>query len=103
MKIKISQDGCFSLIEILAKNGNTANPQNPIDEASELKNVEFPEASGQLAIVCGWPATVLETVILHYKDYFDAISVVNPKLRVAFVVHSLCNEYKLGQKIPIAY
>lgn len=102
MKIKVTQKENISLIEILADNGSPASPQNPIDEVSELSNVEFPEASGSLAIVSGMPATALVMVALRYKNAFGAIAVANPKLGVAIVVHSVNRSYPMGVSIPLA-
>ncbi len=102
MKIKVTQKESLSLIEILADNGNPASPQNPINETTELADIEFPEASGQLAIVSGMPATALVMVALRYKNAFGAIAVANPKLGVAFVVHSVNRSYPVGVSIPLA-
>ena len=102
MKIKVTQKESVSLIEILADNGNPASPQNPIDELTELADIEFPEASGQLAIISGMPVSVLVIVALKYKNVFSTIATANPKLGVAIVAHSVSRNYKVGQLIPLA-
>lgn len=101
MQIKITNKESFSLIEILADNGNPASPQNPINEQEELASVDFPEASGQLAIISGMPVSAVVLVALRYKNQFSAIAVANPRLGIALVVHSTNKAYPLGASIPL--
>lgn len=101
MQIKVTKKDSFSLIEILADNGAPASPQNPINEQEELGTVEFPEASGQLAIVSGMPVSAVALVSLKYKNQFGAIAISNPRLGVALVVHSTNKVYPLGASIPL--
>ena len=101
MQIKVTKKESFSLIEILADNGAPASPQNPIDEQQELASVDFPEASGQLAIVSGMPVSAVALAALRYKNQFGAIAVSNPRLGVALVVHSTNRAYPVGASIPL--
>lgn len=101
MQIKITRKDSFSLIEILADNGNPASPQNPIDEQQELGTVEFPESAGQLAIVSGMPVSAVALVALKYKNTYGAIAIANPRLGVALVVHSTNRSYPIGASIPL--
>lgn len=102
MQIKITQNSSFSLLEILADNGMPANAQNPIDEAKELPLVDFPEASGQLLIVSGMPASAQSACAYAYKGTFGAVALANPRAGVAYVVGSVNPSYKIGQQIPLA-
>lgn len=101
MQIKITRKDSFSLIEILADNGAPASPQNPIDEASELSSVEFPEGAGTLAIISGMPVSAVALAALRYKNVFGAIAIANPRLGVALVVHSTNRAYPVGASIPL--
>lgn len=101
VQIKITENGAYSLLEILADNGMPANAQNPIDEAAELPLVKFPEASGQLLIISGMPASAQGACLYKYKGTFGAIALANPKLGVALVQGSVNPNYKLGQSIPL--
>lgn len=101
MKINVAKKNSVVILEILGHNGEPANAQNPI-EGSDLASVEFPEVSGQLAIVSGMPMFASNAVSLHYKNLFSAIAIANPRDGVAIVVHSISKDYQLGGSIPLA-
>jgi hypothetical protein len=101
MQIKITRKDSFSLLEILADNGNPASGQNPVDEQSELAPLEFPEASGTLLIISGMPATAQCACTAAYKGTFAAIALAVPRLGVALVVHSTTKAYPFGSSIPL--
>ena len=102
MQIKITQNNSFSLLEILADNGMPASGTNPVDEAKELPLVKFPDASGQLLIISGMPASAQCACIFAYKGTFGAIALSNPRAGVAYVVGSVNPSYRVGQQIPLA-
>ena len=102
MQIKITENNSFSLLEILADNGMPANAQNPIDESKELPLVDFPEASGQLLIISGMPASAQCACTFAYKGTFGAVALANPRAGVAYVIGSVNPSYKVGQQIPLA-
>ena len=102
MQIKITENNSFSLLEILADNGMPANAQNPIDESKELPLVDFPEASGQLLIISGMPASAQCACAFAYKGTFGAVALANPRAGVAYVIGSVNPTYKVGQAIPLA-
>lgn len=102
MKIKVTENQSFALIQICGNNGEPASPQNPIDEATELKDIDFPEAVGQLAIISGMPSTAQCACTARYKNCFGAIALANPRMGVAFVIHSTTPNYQMGQQIPLA-
>lgn len=101
MQIKITRKDSFSLLEILADNGAPASPQNPIDEATELVNIDFPDASGQLLVISGMPASAQCSCVFKYKGTFGAIALANPRAGVAYVVGSVNRQYPLGASIPL--
>ncbi len=101
MKIKITQNNSFSLLEILADNGKPANAQNPVNESEELPLLEFPEANGQLLIVSGMPATAQCACVAAYKGVFGAIALASPRTGVAYVVSSVSPQYPFGSSIPL--
>ena len=103
MQIKITKNNSSSLLEILADNGLPANAQNPIDEAAELPLVEFPEASGQLLVISGMPASAQCACVFAYKGVFGALALANPRAGVAYVVGSVNPAYKVGQAIPLGW
>lgn len=101
MQIKITRKDSFSLLEILADNGQPANANNPVDEASELPKLEFPEANGQLLVISGMPATAQCACAAAYKGTFGAIALANPRTGVAYVVTSVNRQYPMGASIPL--
>jgi hypothetical protein len=101
MKIKITEKSSFALIEILGDNGAPASPQNPIN-AEEYGDIEFPDATGKLAIISGMPTSAIALVSLHYKNVFSAIAIANPRLGVAEVVHSISRSHPVGSSVPLA-
>ena len=102
MQIKLTETGNVTLLEILADNNLPANAQNPIDEAAELPLVEFPEASGQLLVISGMPASAQCACVYTYKGTFSAVALASPRAGVAYVVGSVNPSYKVGQAIPLA-
>ena len=100
MQIKTSHTGNVTLIEILANNGAPANAQNPI-KSSELAEVDFPVANGQIAIISGMPMVAACTVAMRYKNLFSVVAIANPRENVAEVAHSVDSNYRLGQPIPL--
>ena len=102
MQIKLTETGNVTLLEILADNNLPANAQNPIDEAAELPLVEFPEASGQLLVISGMPASAQCACVFTYKGTFSAVALASPRAGVAYVVGSVNPSYKVGQAIPLA-
>lgn len=101
MIIDIKTQSAYSLVSILANNGNPASAQNPVDEALELSALEFPEANGKLAIVSGMPMSAVAAATAAYKNNFQAIAVANPRLGVAFVVHSTTPAHPMGSSVPL--
>lgn len=101
MIIDIQSNASYSLISILANNGNPASAQNPVDESVELSDLNFPEANGKLAIISGMPMSAVAAVAANYKNAFEAIAVANPRLGVAFVVHSTTPIHPMGSSIPL--
>lgn len=101
MIIDIKENNSYALVSILANNGNPASAQNPVDEATELPVLEFPEASGKLAIVSGMPMSAVAAATAAYKNQFEAIAVANPRLGVAFVVHSTTPSHPMGSSVPL--
>lgn len=101
MIIKITKKDSCSLLEILADNGNPANAQNPVDEALELPKLEFPEASGQLLIVSGMPASAQCACVAAYKNVFKSIALASPRAGVAYVVSSTTPQFPFGSSIPL--
>lgn len=101
MKIKITEKNSFSLIEILGDNGAPSSPQNPIF-AEEYGDVDFPDATGKLAIVSGMPTSAIALVSLHYKNVFSAIAIANPRAGVAEIVHSISKAHPVGSSVPLA-
>ena len=101
MIIDIKNQSSYSLICILANNGNPASGQNQVDEALELPTLDFPEASGKLAIVSGMPMTAVAAITAAYKNQFEAIAIANPRLGVAFVIHSTTPAHPMGSSIPL--
>jgi hypothetical protein len=102
MIIDIKAQNSYSLVSILGNNGNPADGKNnPVDEATELPLLEFPEANGKLAIISGMPMTAVAAVATAYKNSFQAIAVANPRLGVAFVVHSTTPAHPMGSSVPL--
>lgn len=102
MIIDIKNQSSYSLISILANNGSPASAQNPIDESTELSSLVFPEATGKLAIVSGMPMSAVAAVTATYKNNYEAIAVANPRLGVAFIVHSTTPAHPMGSSVPLA-
>jgi hypothetical protein len=100
MQLKVTSGEHVTLIEILGDNGAPASAQNPISR-SEYAAVEFPEASGKLAIVSGMPMSAAVMVALRYKNLFGTIAVANPREGVAEIVHSVSPDYQVGGAIPL--
>lgn len=101
MQIKVTKKEYFSFLEILADNGMPANAQNPINEQEELAGIHFPDASGQLLIISGMPASAQCACVFAYKGTFGAIALANPRAGVAYVVGSVDKKYPLGTSIPL--
>jgi hypothetical protein len=90
----------FTLVEILADNGQPANAQNPIAR-SEYASTEFPEATGSLLVISGMPMSAAAMVALHYKNLFKAIAIANPREGVAEIAHSITPDYQVGGAITL--
>lgn len=101
MQIKITENGAYSLLEILADNNMPANAQNPVNEAVELPLLKFPEARGELLIISGMPASAQGACLYAYKGTFGAIALAVPRDKVAYVQGSVNPKYTLGQAIPL--
>jgi len=101
MIINVIENPDFTLIQICGNNGEPASPQNPIDEATELGAIDFPVITGKLLIVSGMPSTAQCACVAHYKNCFGGVALLNPRLGVAFVIHSVAKEYKMGDQIPL--
>jgi hypothetical protein len=101
MQLKTTVGTAFTLVEILADNGQPANAQNPIAR-SEYSTVEFPEATGSLLVVSGMPMSAAAMVVLHYKNLFKAIAIANPREGVAEICHSITPDYQVGGAVPLA-
>lgn len=100
MIIKATKSDQVTLIEILGSNGQPASAQNPITR-SEYSSVEFPEASGKLAVISGMPMSAVALVSLQYKNTFGAIAIANPREGVAEIVHSVTPDYAVGGVVPL--
>ena len=101
MIIKVAANNDFTLIQICGNNGEPASPQNPIDEATELGTIDFPVITGKLLIVSGMPASAQCACVAHYKNLFGGVGLLNARLGVAFIIHSVAKEYKMGDQIPL--
>lgn len=100
MQLRHTEKQSFSLIEVLADNGQPANAQNPI-ALNEYEHVDFPDANGQVLIISGMPMSAVVMVALFYKNVFSAIAIANPKNGVAEIVHSVSPNYHVGGVIPL--
>jgi len=100
MKIKVTENPGFSLIEICNDNGRIASAKDYIDESTELQDIYFPVASGKLAVIAGLCWAAHTVCVAHYKSDFEAIALVNSRPGVALIVHSTTPDYKVGQDIP---
>lgn len=101
MQLKATTGNAFTLIEILADNGQPANAQNPIAR-SEYQDVEYPEATGSLLVISGMPMSAAAMAALNYKNLFKAIAIANPREGVAEICHSITPDYQVGGAVPLA-
>ena len=101
IKVTENEDFTVTTLTICANNGEPASPQNPIDEMSELKVSDFPEARGILAIISGMPATAQCAVAARYKNCFDAIALMTPRLGGAIIISTTSHKHLMGEFVPL--